>query len=229
MKRIAVFVEGYTEQEFIIKVISEIAGARGVTFDLRQQYKGLVNKVAMRSANNPELYVLIVNCCTDSQVKSQIQSQYESLSKNGYRIIIGLRDLHPLDITELATVKKYLPHNIPTKGAPVAQFIAITETEAWFLEEHSHYQRLHPDMTVEEIKVKAGIDLATCRGHDFVNPAKVLETIYSHWGVPYKKKRTHINTTIEALSAEEIYMTVRGKATSLDEVITCIENALFQP
>jgi hypothetical protein len=228
MKKIALFVEGYTEQEFVIKIIIEIAGQRGITFEIKRQHKGMIKPVEMRAIDNPEFYILVVNCCNDEQVKSQIIKQYESLSKNGYVNIIGLRDLHPIELNDLPKVEKYLPHNIPTKGAKVDQFIAISETEAWFIEEHDHYSKLHADMTVEEI-VNRGFDIINVRAHDLVNPADILKKIYAHWGIVYEKKRDQINKTIEVLSPEEIYLNVRGKAPSLDKLITCIEQVLFTP
>lgn len=226
MKKIAIFVEGLTEQEFVIKILSEMAGKKGITFEIKSQFQGKLRPVTMRSVQDPDYYILIVNCCNDNQVKSQIMAQRQSLENSNYSAIIGLRDLHPVSKQDLSKVERFLNYGVPTKGIPISQFIAIMETEAWFIEEHTHYEKLDPTMTIEEI-VKKGYDIVSIAGHDWPIPAEVLRDIYAHWGIVYEKRRDAINRTINALSSEELYVTVREKSPSLDNLIACFEKTLF--
>ena len=105
-KKLAVFVEGLTEQEFTIRLLSELAGNQVIKFEILRQNKGHLSFVEFRTnlSQEPAIHVLVANCCHDKQVKSQINYHYKKLITDGYDLIIGLRDVHPfkpLDIPKL--------------------------------------------------------------------------------------------------------------------------------
>lgn len=226
MKKVAIFVEGFTEQQFVIKLIRSIAGKRGVTFEIQEQFCGLLQLVEMRQVEGAEFFVLMVNCNNDAQVKSQVISQHAALTRNGYSKIIGLRDVFPHGHDQLHKVREFLAVGLPEQGAPIEIVLAILEVEAWFIDEHTHYERIDASMTLESIVAK-GHDIESTRGDAWPQPAIKLHEIYSEWGLAYKKKTNQINRTVNALSDEELYVTVRGKSPSLDVLICSLEEFLF--
>ncbi|MFZ6780629.1 hypothetical protein ACO0LD_27675 [Undibacterium sp. Ji83W] len=226
-KKIAIFVEGYTEQEFTIRLVTEIAGLRGVTFELQEQFQGILQAKGMKSQDpNNEFYVLIVNCCTDNQVKSQIRDQYNSLSTNGYSKIIGLRDVFPFTHTDLSNLRAVLTAGLPCGSTPIDIHLAEMEIEAWFIDERTHYEQIDSTMTVSEI-VNRGFDIVGVQGHQWPNPAQTLHAIYKAWGKSYTKKAKHRVRTIDAIDMTEIYVNVRPNAPTLDQFINSIELSLI--
>jgi len=226
IKKIAIFVEGYTEQQFVIRLLDAIAGVRGVSFEMMEQFEGILHSTELRMKADSELYVLLVNCRNDSQVKSQIIKQHEKLTNSGYSKIVGLRDVYPHPISDLPLVRQFASVGLPTQGAPIDVILAVMEIEAWIVEELTHYTRINAQMTPDAIRDK-GFDIIDKRGHEWSQPAEILNSIYSHWGLAYRKKQKQINRSIEALDLDELYLNVRSKSPSLDDLINSLEESLF--
>jgi len=228
-KRIAIFVEGLTEQEFVIRLIQEIAGGRGIALEIRKQFKGVLSVVEIVSAQNPDFYILVANCCNEDQVKSQIRDQYNSLVGAGYALIIGLRDVYPaFTAQEVPRLQANLSAGLPQGSVPICMHLAIMEIEAWFVEELSHYQRIDPNIDLPKI-VAGGFDPANGPACDLPHPALTLDKIYMTVGKRYDKKKSQIQRTVQALSYEELYVNVQTKAPSLAAFLQTLENGLFPP
>lgn len=225
-KRIAIFVEGLTEQEFTSKLLIKLAGTRGVTLDIHKQKNGVMSFVELRSQAKADFYVLIGNCDTDNQVKSQIISNYSSLVAKGYSLIIGLRDTYPIERAEIPNLKRLLSAGLPSGSIQIDMHLAITETEAWFLEELSHFQRIHNNITTDVISTN-GFDSGNILASDLEHPAETLHTIYKTVGLAYRKTGKQITRTINALSYDEICTTVRFRDVALNSYIASIEKGLF--
>lgn len=226
MRKIAIFVEGYTEQQFIVKLLLSIAGRREITIEIKEQNKGSLHLTEIKGVTNPlDYYILLVNCCTDNQVKSQINKQYQSLKQSGYSKVIGLRDVFPKSHTDIPKIQRLMNVGLPNTD-DIEIVLAILEIEAWFIEEHTHFTRVHPQMTLENI-ARLGINLRTSRAEDLPNPAELLHQIYSNWNMAYKKKSNQINRSIEALCETELYCNVSQRSTSLNTLISSLENAMF--
>lgn len=52
-KKFAVFVEGLTEQEFTIRLLTELAGRHGITFEVHHQHLGRLALSELRSHEAP--------------------------------------------------------------------------------------------------------------------------------------------------------------------------------
>ncbi|MCA8048052.1 DUF4276 family protein [Burkholderia arboris] len=227
-RKIALFVEGLTEQEFVVNLLKEMAGKRGVTFELQRQYRGLLEFVDMRAHGSPEFHCLVVNCQNDGQVKSQIKDQYGKLKEAGYCLVIGLRDVYPLAATDIPRLSANLYKGLAIDELPVAIHLAILEVEAWFIEEHTHFTRVDPKLNTDTL-VAQGFEPGVTLASDLANPADTLDRIYQVAGKRYAKKARQIQRTIEALSYEELYLNVRGRASSLHDFLRSIEVAMFPP
>jgi len=235
MSKFAVFVEGFTEQEFTIRLLTELAKNIGIVLEIQKQHQGTLSFVELRTSHinvqhtNP-VYVLIVNCCTDTQVKQQIKDNYAWLSNQGYSLIVGLYDIYPLQHHEIQNVMDALPLGLPTGVIPIELHLAILETEAWFLEELTHFSRISKSITTKEI-VANGFDYSSYPAYTLTHPAQTLDKIYKSAGFSYtdkkgKKSGKRIRRTVDALSFSELYGNTRHKAPSLDQFIISLENAI---
>lgn len=226
-KKIAIFVEGLTEQEFTIRLIAELAGKQNVAFEIQRQDKGHLSFVELRSPRTPAIHVLVANCCTDNQVKSQIADQFSSLQSAGYSLIVGLRDVYPLGHVDIAKLQASLNVGLPVGITAIHMHLAILEIEAWFLEEITHFARIDPLLTMPTI-IASGFDYLNERAADLPNPALVLDSIYKSVGKRYQKKAKHIHRTVNALSYEDMYVHVPNKSPSLKMFISSLEQGVFQ-
>ncbi len=228
VKRIAVFVEGYTEQEFAIRLIKELVDKQNnVAFEIKEQNEGYLTLINVLSHPNPDIHVLVVNCCNDAQVKSQIKDQFSSLEGAGYSLIIGLRDVYPFKSCEIPDLQTELYTGLPTKAnLPIHLHLAVMEIEAWFLEETTHFFSFNNNLT-PDVLMGHGFDCNNLRAHTFPHPAKTLDDIYKIVGGGYSKNKYAVQNTIYSLSYEEIYVTTRQRAPSLDGFIISLENGIF--
>lgn len=225
-KKLAIFVEGLTEQEFTIQLIIELAGRHQVSFELHRQDRGYLSFVEFRHHSSPVIHVLVANCCTDNQVKSQIADQHRSLQLAGYSLIIGLRDVYPLTHVDIPQLEKYLHIGLPTGFPAIRMHLAILEIEAWFLEELTHFQRIDPNITLSTV-IANGFDYLNVRADDLPNPANTLDTIYKSVGKRYTKKTRHIQRTIDALSYEDMYVNVSSKLPAFNNFLLSLEEGMF--
>lgn len=225
-KKLAVFVEGLTEQEFTIRLITELAGSRGVGFEIHKQTNGYLSLIECRPHPTSVIHVLVANCCNDAQVKSQIADQYISLQRAGYSLIIGLRDVYPLNHSDIPKLEANLMIGLPTGIPAINMHLAILEIEAWFLEDLTHFERIDPSITLASV-ITNGFDHINVRAADLPNPAKTLDAIYSSVGKGYKKNKRHIERTVEALSYENMYKDVTKNSPSLKGFISSLEHGIF--
>ena len=111
-KRLAIYVEGQTEQVFIERLISEIAGAHNVRFSKTSYAESRIIKLdQIAGSAEEEFFVLLYDCQGESNVKSKVLEDHGKLAKNGYQLIIGLRDLHPKPLADLSGVTETTPPN----------------------------------------------------------------------------------------------------------------------
>ncbi len=225
--KIAVFVEGLTELEFVWSLVKAVCGQRGIDLEVREQSHGRLVFVSLNRVPEPSAYLLIVNCKSDGQVKTQIRDQYTSLVAADYTHIIGLRDVFPFAHADIPKLKSALAVGLPAGGpVGVEMHLAILEVESWFLDEITHFERIDPALT-HAFLVAGGFDVIATPGEAWGNPAETLDNIYKLCGKRYRKKLRFIQRTVNSLSPEELYVNVRSRAPSFDEFLGSLERALF--
>lgn len=231
MKKIAIFVEGMTEQEFAVDLVSALAGAKGLHVVLSRQWKGKVVITPSAPPAGTSFYALIIDCASDEQVKTQIREQYPTLMAAGFTAVIGLRDVYPRPRTDIPKIQAMLATGLPT-GPIVPQIhLAIMEIEAWFLSETLHFAQINKTLTVPFI-VSKGFNIAAYHGDSWDHPALVLDGIYKLVNLRYmdrngRKTKTRVRRTLNALSFDELYLTVRHHLPALDRFVTSVESALL--
>lgn len=245
-KKIAFYVEGQTEQLFINKLLIEIAGQKNISIKLRQFATGAKNGYQCNihpktTANpvNPMREALIFNCGGDGGVKPRIVEDYTRLCSKGYCEIIGILDLYPKKITasEFCTNLNKGLSNTPTRTEII---VAEREVEAWFLSEHTHFQRIDQQLSTNFIKsnlvasnnklVNVGstpsspFDPSVYKMETLHQPSTDLKAIYQLVGKTYNKEKDKVERTIEVLDYAEIY--VSSRQSELKYLIQKIDNFL---
>lgn len=215
MKKLAVFVEGQTEQVFVEELLLNIAGRKNLIVDLVEARGGKKSrrKLIELSKGSPNAsrayFALICNCRTDNRVASDIADNYQGLVSQGYDAIIGLRDVYPhVTREEIPRLAKGLYYKIKTKPLRPLFVLAVMETEAWFLAEHTHFQRIDPRLTLTRISSEMGFDPSTDDVEQRDCPSQDLQDIYRLVGLGYSKSRDQVERTVEKLDYAILYVEV---------------------
>ena len=235
INRLAIFLEGQTEQKFMQKLIREIAGETHLQLQtmkasgpsnrrfLQQQYK---------TQDHPgvEYFVLIVDSGGDEPVVSDILEQHESLARQGYSRILGLRDVRPRwsrrDIPKLEQGMAKALKQLPRSAAAVDVLLAVMEIEAWFIAEYSHLEKL--GITCEAIKRELDFDPSTDDIEMVDNPAVLLNKIYELAGQSYKKELRQVQGVVNRLDYARLYLGMSDEVPRLGVLIRALD-LFFSP
>ena len=225
MKKIAFFVEGQTEAVFTQKLLSSIAGTKGLQVEIEDaSHHVSFSKITPPNSDTVN-YVLIFDCQGDDSVKQKIKENQNSLKNSGYESIIGLRDLFPLGRNDLQPLMDHLPIGLST-DISTKIIISIMEIEAWFIQEYTHFTSLNENLTPEAISNAIGFNPMTDDASSIDHPSTTLNVIYGLAGLSYKKKLHQVRLTTDHIDYNEIYFETRAKRSDLDEYINEIENSL---
>lgn len=231
MRKIAFFVEGFSEMLFIERLITEIAGAHKVVVEQRQIRGGKtvprqVAIVKISSADeNIGYYVLIVDCGGDHQVKTRMLEEHEGLTKEGYEQIICIRDVRP-DFTreEIPQLERGLKMYVKGSLAPVDFILSTMELEAWFLADFSHFEKIDPQISTEEIEKLINFhperDDPTLRDE----PANDLRKCYALGGKTYEKSEA--KRTIDSLDFLYMYTDMKDRVHAIKKISDHIDSFL---
>ncbi len=229
--RLAVFVEGQTEQKFMQKLIREIAGEANLQIQTMKPVgprKRRFFREQYTTADFPGIryFVLIVDSGGDETVVSDMLDQYESLAKKGYSRILGLRDVRPRwsrrDIPKLErAMEKAITTRLPRSPVPVDALLAVMEIEAWFIAEYSHLEKI--GITCEAMKRKLGFDPSTDNIEMVDNPAVLLNKIYQLAGQSYKKKLHQVQGVVNRLDYARLYLGMSEEVPRLGALVRALD------
>jgi len=214
MKKLAVFVEGLTEQLFVDRFVTAIAGKHAVAIEQRkvtgkQNRAGWIRLWASAPTVGQKYFILIVDCSADNRVKSEIRDHYDLLVSSGYSAIIGIRDVFPgCAYADLPRLRARLEHGMKTKPVRVTFALGVMEIETWFISEHTHFMRLDASLTPEYISSKLGFDPSRDDIQKRPTPAADLDDAYHLVGFRYKKHRQCIQRTLDFLDYGSLYLNV---------------------
>ena len=233
MKKIAVFVEGQTEAIFISEMIKQLFNENKTDIVIRK-YQRKHEKIIIdtyTTVNNKLYSFLIFDCGNDEMVKSKIIDNYDQLLKSGFVSIIGLQDLYNpqrkkkgIDDNRYRTnINVGIQQNIPTKI-----YFAVQETEAWFIAEDTHYQKISPTLTMEIVNSIAGIDVQKDDTEVITHPTVVLDNIYQAGGRKngYSKNEFVVKDVVSKLDFYNLYLSVRSRNKSFNELLNCFDELI---
>jgi len=232
MKRIAIFVEGQTEQIFIHKLVREILGEDKVSIIMKRSLGGakIPKQEIVRGASfsrSPDYYVLINDCGADNRVKSEIIENLDNLSEKGYKYIIGVRDLYPLHENDYLRLEKgmnFLPKKYGLFRDIMKIIIIIQEVETWFLAETNHYKKVDKRLNGPFINKYLGFNPFTMDVTHRRHPSKDLNDIYRLVGKSYTKRHWQVEKLVNKLDFENVMRNLKYDIPSLGELVNTLEN-----
>lgn len=225
-KKIAIFVEGQTEQIFMDRYLCEIADQKNITIERHQAHGGgaagarTINLISARSATNSAKYfAMIVDCGGDSRVVSDVRDQYDSLVQSGYTSIVAIRDVYDkFTRQQIPRLRQGMRAQFLTVPFDPKMLLAVMEIEAWFLAEFDHYQKIHAHLTPAYILANYGFDPVnddpTLKPHPFED----LDNIYRLVNRRYKKTRHYATRTVEALDIANVHFILSQSIPDLGEL-----------
>lgn len=237
MKKIAFFVEGHTEADFVKAYLKEITSKRGLI--TVKEFKGgktslRVYTQTYRDNAGSDYVVDIYVSGADNRVNSDILDNLSSLATSGFSAVVGLRDLRgqktdgsmfalaDLPGVERANIRIFtgaIPH--------VHSVIAVMEIETWFMAETNHYQKIDTslDQTLITSNVASlGVNPYTDDLTQVAQPAETLNDIYHLAGKAYDKTAVRRQRTINALDYANLYVNVPSRLVKFDEFAKIVDS-----
>lgn len=227
--KIAFFVEGFTEQLLIKELSVFYHGSNNLTYSLYKLRGGssvplrisLVEKHEAADKKS-DLVFNIFDCGSVDNIKPMINHHRNSLYKNSFSRIVGLRDVIPLTKDDIANLLIDFPYKMAQKPIPTVFLISVMETEAWFIAEPNHYLKISPLLTKEFISTELGINIETLDVESIDRPAETLNKIYSLAGKTYDKTQD-ISRTVSSLDLFTFYCLLPDRISRLKDLINELE------
>ena len=239
MKKIAFFVEGPTEADFLVKLLKDLIPTKKraiklVTMQGSYKDNSRIQMVSFRDtvSNTTQYEILIYNCTADNSVNSDVIEVGPNLQRLGVTKIIALKDLRgdvngvPLmeaDLPKMEAFEKIIFAALPIS---VTSVIAVMEIETWFIGETHHYMRYDSELNDELIQKNVkiiGFNPFVDRLENIAEPAEALNKIYMLVKKHYSKRRKTRNKTINALDMSNLYVNVSQRLNSLGNLINEID------
>lgn len=236
MKKIAIFVEGKTERLFVEKLLKEMVTEKRLSITVLEYSGGGsagVRTVTLRyqTTNDPaqEFFVQIVQCGNDERVATDIADSYTGLMREGFTTIIGMRDVYPEAMyAQVPLLRQGLGYRFARFAVKPVFVLGVMEIEAWFLREHSHFGRIHSNLTCARVLAELGFDPNAEDMQARPCPSDDLHRIYQLEGRAYIKHghRSQIQRTMDALDYDQIYFHMINDFPDLKNLIDTL-NSFF--
>jgi hypothetical protein len=230
MKKMAIFVEGQTEQMFAEGLIRRVAGERNIHIDTVKAHGGKLNprqflEISTKSESDAskKYYVIIYDSNNDGRVLSDIIEKYDELVANGYSEILGIRDVYPQVVENIPAIRASFASRAPSAPIPSTLILSVMEIEAWFIAEYHHFQEMHPSLTHDSVTASLGYDPATYDSQRIPQPAVDLKKVYCLAQLGYNKSKRHVERTVEKLNYAHIYFNLRQSIPDLETLVATID------
>jgi len=230
MKKLAIFVEGLTEQILVRRMLDAVMDRYRIavqTVKITGGHNVRMSFTVMKAAhvhNNTDYYVLIYDCGGESNVKGYLMAHREKLVSNGYSMIIGLRDVYPnFSRNEVGKLLRGLNYQLPQGKAPTHIYLAIMEIEAWFLGEYRHLKKVSKRLTPAFIQKHLGFNPATENMEDREQPSLDLKAAYRLVGHDYTKKKDRLNAVVNKLDLDHLTHGLAERMPGLGKFVEGLE------
>ena len=231
MRRLAIFVEGLTEQILVRQMLQAVLDRNRIAIQAVKITGGhnvRMSFTVMKAADvnhQTEYYVLIFDCGGETNVKSYMLAHRQKLVSNGYQMVLGLRDVYPsFERKDVGKLRKGLNHQLPQKRARTHIHLAIMETEAWFLGEFHHLRRVSKLLSPEFIEKHLGFNPRTADIEGRDHPSTDLKAAYQLAGHDYTKKRDRLNAVVSKLDFKYFTHGLCERLPSLNLFVTDLES-----
>lgn len=218
--KIAIFVEGLTEDIFVTALLREYFNPGTIRIESEKLFGKRTRRIFFKSLRDTqqceEHSCLIVDVSNDESVLSRLREHYEGMREKGYTAFLGLRDLKSTRYT------KFGERIIQSARDTVDRFkvqddvffhFAKMETEAWFLAEPGVFERINSTLTLEAIEHEIGMNLEEVDPQDDIpNPATIVRQIHRLAGLRYSKKKKEVYRLVSRLDWEELCVSAKAKS-----------------
>ena len=224
MRKVAIFVEGQSEQIFVRSLLQRTLDPGVLSFDCRRLYGDRVT-AARYSYSNPTaaVHFLIIDVGNDERVLTAVKEREQGLFRKGYERILALRDMYcnvyhrrsggRIDDEVTSDFVQGAMSTIAgmTHGPDIAIHFAIMELEAWFLAMSCLLEQAHPGLSEELIERELGYRLSdTDPQTKFYRPSSELGRIVRLVGGSYGKSRNDIERICRHLTADHVSTATAG-------------------
>jgi len=230
MKKLAIFVEGLTEQILVRQMLQAVLDRNRIaiqTVKITGGHNVRMSFTVMRAAHvakQTDFYILIYDCGGETNVKGYLMARRKKLISSGYTMILGLRDVYPnFERDQVPKLLRGLNHQLPQKKARTRIFLALMETEAWFLGEYRHLTKVSRKLTPHFIEKHLGFNPKTENMEDRDHPAEDMKAAYQLVGHDYTKKRDRLNAVVSKLDFQYFTHDLAYKMPSLGKFIAGLE------
>lgn len=222
MRKLAIFVEGLTEQILVRHLLQAVMDQNRIaiqTVKITGGHNVRMSFTVMLAAHVEQLteyYIMVYDCGGESNVKGYLMAQRDKLISSGYTMIMGLRDVYPnFTREEVGRLVTGLNFKLPQKKAATRIYLAVMETEAWFLGEYKHLLKVSGKLTPDYIEKRLGFNPRTGNMEDRDRPAADMKAAYHLVGHDYTKKRDKINAVVRKLDFNHFTHELADKMPSL--------------
>lgn len=230
MKKLAIFVEGLTEQILVRHMLRAVFERNRIaiqTVKITGGHNVRMSFTVMKAAhveNLTDYYVLVYDCGGETNVKGYLMAHRDKLVSNGYKMIIGLRDVYPnFEREDVGKLLRGLNHKLPQKKARTHIYLAIMETEAWFLGEYKHLRKVSRKLTPEYVEKHLGFNPRTENMEERDHPTDDMKAAYQLVGQDYTKKRDRLNAVVSKLDLQFLTHELAKKMHSLGKFANELE------
>lgn len=241
MRKIAIFVEGQSEQVFVRHLLCLTCDLSRISFHCRKLHAtGVIETPYDHASPEPEVHFLLLDAGGDGKVLSAVREREQQMFRQGFRRILALRDMYcqeyhrrsPSDIDDDVTLA-FMQGAMDTVAgmsnpAGVCVHFSIMEFEAWLLGMHSVLGRLDPRLTVDHIEAALSFRLPDIDPQtSFYRPSRVLGQILQLVGSRYRKTRDDIEGICSRVQPDDIgEATANGRCAAfqafLDDLAACL-------
>ena len=238
MKKVAFFVEGPTEADFVKRYLKEITSQKGLVITYEgfggKQTPRLFQQTYTDGLAGRDYQINIYISHADNRVNSDVLDNLQSLDKSGFSLVIALKDLRgdkpdgtSKTLADLPRIEN-LEQLIFAKANPsVKSILAVLEIETWFIAETSHFQRIHSSLTQELIvsnSATLGVNPFVDNLTQIAKPAETLDEIYKLKKRRYDKGKKRRQRTINALDYANLYLNVPLRLAKFDEFAKTVDS-----
>ncbi len=226
MRKLAIFVEGLTEQILVRQLLQTVLGQNRIaiqTVKITGGHNVRMSLTVMRAAHverQTDYYIMVYDCGGETNVKGYLMAHRDKLVSSGYTMILGLRDVYPnFRREDVPKLIRGLNHRLPQKKATTHIYLAVMETEAWFLGEYKHLKKLNGKLTPQYIEKRLGFNPRTENMEDRDHPSADIKAAYQLVGHDYTKKRDRLNAVVRKLDFNHFTHELARKMPSLGTFI----------
>ena len=216
--KFAVYVEGKAEMLFVADVLSkysnydsQVVGFQCINLNADDfEYV----QYPVQGDENSETYYQIVNVNNDNRVISKLKQDIPNLTKQGYEIIIGLRDVFGADYDTICNKQQVIDRELIAEmyaiqseqirfdGVDTKLHFAIMEYEAWMMALLNKFIKSKGGRP-EDVFKAAGVDYDSDFEETVYHPYNKVQKIYQAVNATYGKHEGDYLSFLASLTKED--------------------------